>query len=148
MPPSTRSSVSVHAAVGLHRLEHVAGLVGDRFERGAGDLGPAAAARQAQDRAAGVRVPVGRAQADEGRHHVDAAGALHRGGQRLGLGGAVDDPQAVAQPLHRRARDEDRAFQAVGDLAVQAPADRGQQVVLARHGGFSPVFISMKQPVP
>ncbi len=47
--------------------------------------------------------------------------------------------QAVAQVLHRRARDEDRAFQAVGDFAVQAPADGGQQVVLARHGGFARV---------
>ena len=44
----------------------------------------------------------------------------------------LDDAQAVAQPLHDRPGDEDRAFQAIGDLAVESPADRRQQLVLRR----------------
>ena len=35
------------------------------------------AAREAEDRAAGVGIPVRRAQADEGRHEIDAAGVGH-----------------------------------------------------------------------
>ena len=41
MPPSTRSTVSAprRRPVGAHRLEQVAGLVADGFQRRAGDLG-------------------------------------------------------------------------------------------------------------
>ena len=39
-------------------------------------------------------------------------------------------PEPVPQPLHRRAGDEDRAFQRVGPLAVQLPGDGRQQPVL------------------
>ena len=48
--------------VGAHRLDEVAGLVGDALERGAGELGRAGAAGEAEDRAAAVGVPVGRAR--------------------------------------------------------------------------------------
>ena len=58
MPPSTRSTVSAaRRPVGAHRLEQVAGLVADRFQRGARELGDAGLAREAEDRAARLRHP-------------------------------------------------------------------------------------------
>ena len=78
MPPSTRSTVSARGGgpVGAHRLDQVAGLVADRFERGAGELGGAGIAREAIERAARLRVPIRRAEADEGRHEIDLLGRI------------------------------------------------------------------------
>ena len=106
------------------------------------------AARQADDRAAGVHVPVGRTEADECRDEVDAAGILNRLGQRLALGGAPDQPEPVAQPLDRRARDEHAALERA---YVVAPPIRHAIVVRSpcdEATGSGPVFRSMKHPVP
>ena len=62
-PPSTRSAVSGTPASAAHGVQHVAGLVGDGLERGARQVRARGAAREADDRAARVRVPVGRAEA-------------------------------------------------------------------------------------
>ena len=43
--------------------------------------------------------------------------------------GVVDDAEAVAQPLHRGAGDEDRAFHRVGDGVAELPRDRREQAV-------------------
>lgn len=79
--------------------------------------------------ATGVHVPVGRAQADEGRHDIDAVAIGDGRGQLLGLGRAVDQFQLVAQPLHRGPGDEDAAFQGVFKLAVYAPGNGRQRPV-------------------
>ena len=90
-------------------------------------------ARQADDRAAGVRIPVGRAEADERRHEVDAAGIGHVAHQALDIGRRADRPQTVAQPLHGRAGHEHRAFERVGRLVAEPPRHRRQQALLRRH---------------
>ena len=88
MPPSTRSGAvaSASRAVGGHGLQQVAGLVADRFQRGAGDLGVAGLAGEAEDGAARLRVPIGRAEADEGRHDVDLRVRVGERGQLVHLG--------------------------------------------------------------
>ena len=88
------------------------------------------AAGEADDRAAGSLVPVRGAQADERRHEIDSARVGNRQGEVFDLGGRADHLQAVAEPLHDGAGDEDRAFQAIGDLVAEAPADRRDQAVL------------------
>jgi hypothetical protein len=55
--------------------------------------------------------------------------------------------QPVAQPLHHRARDEDRAFQRIGRFAVELVGDGAEQPVRLSTS-VSPVFRSAKQPVP
>ena len=100
MPPSTRSTAL--ARVGIvrpHGLDEVARLVAHRFQRRAGELGPARAAREAVDGAASVRVPIGRAQAREGGHEIDRLLGVRAVGQRVRLGRLVDDAQLVPQPL-------------------------------------------------
>ena len=69
----------------LHRVEQVGDLERDALERGAGDVRRRRAARDADDRAARVRVPVRRAEAGERRHEVDAAGVGDARGERLDL---------------------------------------------------------------
>ena len=50
--------------------------------------------------------------------------------ERSGLGRVGDDPEPVAQPLHRRAGDEDRAFHRVRHgRRTERPRDRRQQPV-------------------
>ena len=133
MPPSTRSTVSLAARpVGAHRLEQIAGLVADRFERGAGEFGAPALRVRPIDRAARIGIPVRRAEPDEGRHQIDLLGRVGRARQRVRVGGALDQLQPVAQPLHGGAGDEDRAFQRIGALAVELIGDGGQQPVAAR----------------
>ena len=79
MPPSTRSTVpAADRPVGAHRFEQVAGLIADRLERGAGDLGGARIAREAEHGAARLGIPIGRAEADERRHQIDLLGRIGR----------------------------------------------------------------------
>ena len=117
--------------VGAHRLDEVAGLVGDALERGAGEFGRAGVAGEAEDGAAGVGVPVGRAEAGEGGDEVEPLAGVGGLGEGLGLGGVADDLQPVAQPLDDGAGDEDRAFERVGRAAVELVGDGGEQPVAA-----------------
>ncbi len=72
-PPSTRSSVS-GLPYRVHGIEHVGHLEGDALQGGAGDVARLRAAAKANDQAAGVRIPVRRAQAGKGGHEDDAIG--------------------------------------------------------------------------
>ena len=129
-PPSTRSEDELR-----HHVEHVAHLEGDRLQRRADDVGAGGAAGEADDQAARLRVPVRRAEPGQGRHEDDAVAVGDRRRDRLALGRGADDLDAVAQPLHGRAGDEDRALGGVGDLAVGgAPGRRGEQRVGALDG--------------
>ena len=125
--------------VGLHGVQHVASLEGDGFQRGADDVVAVGAAGQAKDGAAGIRIPVGRAQAGEGRHHVDAVAVFHFGGEIFGVGCVADQFQLVAQPLDRRTADEHRAFQRIVHFAAWAAGDGGQQAVFRTHRFFAGV---------
>ena len=103
--------------VGAHRVPEIEGLVADAFQRGVREFGGAGVAGEAEQRAAHAGIPVGRAEADEGRHQIDALHGIGFVGERAGLGRLLDDAEAVAQPLHGGAGDEDRAFERVGALA-------------------------------
>ena len=91
------------------------------------------AAGDADDRAARIHVPVRRAEPRERGHDVHAVARWHAGGERLALGRGLDDAEAVAQPLHRRAGDEDAAFDGEALLAGDARGDRRQQPMLGEH---------------
>jgi hypothetical protein len=96
------------------------------------DVTPAGAARDADQQTAGVRVPVRCAESDQRRYEVDALVVRHRAGQLTGLGRLFNHAEAVAQPLHRRAGDEDRTFQRVlHRLIADAPGDGRQQLLVA-----------------
>ena len=90
------------------------------------EFGGRGVAGQAEQRAADAGIPVGRAEADEGRHQIDALRGIGFVGERAGVGGLRDDAEAVAQPLHRGAGDEDRALQRVGAFALQLIGDGGE----------------------
>ncbi len=61
-----------------HGLEQVAGLEGDGLEPGGNDVGGGRGAREAENRGAGLCVPMRRSEPLEGRHERDA-------GFRVGL---------------------------------------------------------------
>ena len=82
------------------------------------------------DGAAGVHVPVGRAQAHEGRHKVDAARVGHLAAPASRSPPRSDDAQPVAQPLDGRPGDEDAALQRVGGRAPKPPGNGGEQAAL------------------
>jgi hypothetical protein len=110
------------ARISPHRFQQVLRLQGHRLHCRAGDVRRGRAARQAKDRAAGVRIPVRRAKADEGRHDDDTIGIGHARRQLLHIDRRLDDAEAVAEPLHDRAGDEHGAFQAIRRLAADLPA--------------------------
>ena len=113
MPPSTRSAGSVDPGVGDHRVDELARRVGRRLERGARDVRLRVELRQAADHAARVGAPARRIEAGERRHDHAAVAAGHARGERLDVGRVLDQPEVVAQPLHERARDRDRALEHV-----------------------------------
>ncbi len=85
---------------------------------------------EAVDGPARLGVPVGSAQAGEGRHHVHALGPVHAAGDGRGFGHVVDDAQVVAQPLHERAGHEHAALERVlGTRAGARRGDGGDEVV-------------------
>ena len=82
---------------------------------------------QADDQAAGVRVPVRRAETGEGRHEDDTTGVRDGVGDGFDLGRCAEELHVVAQPLHDRAADEDAAFERVCGLLVEAAGERGDE---------------------
>ena len=75
---------------------------------------------------------MGRPQPHERGHEVDSGVVGHLAGALLRFGGVVEDAQAVAQPLHGRARRKDRALQGVRRAAARVAGQRGEQPVLGR----------------
>ena len=74
-----------------------------------------------------------RAEAGERRDEVDALVAVERARERFGLGGALDQPEAVAEPLDRRPRDEHGALERIDGIVVaELPRDGAQHAVRRR----------------
>lgn len=119
----------VGAGVGGHGVEHVGDLEGDALQGGACDVRGGGAAGDAGDDAAGVGVPVGRAEPGEGGHEADAAGVGHGGGEGLDFGGAAHDAEPVAEPLDDGPGDEDAALEGVFEFSAAPPGDGGEEVV-------------------
>ena len=80
-------------------------------------------ALDADQKAARVHVPVRRAESGERGDEIHVVVARQPGRQRLGLRGRRDDPEPVAQPLHRRTRDERASLERVADTVARVPRD-------------------------
>jgi hypothetical protein len=110
--------LEVDARIGVHRVSDLAALERSRLERCAPDVPGVDVAGEPREHAAGVRLPVRREQPGERRHDVAAAVVLDRLGEVLHLRGGPDHLEVIAQPLHERPRDRDRALEAVDGLLV------------------------------
>ena len=129
-PPSTRSSSSSPAASLLHRVDQVGDLQGDAFDGRAGDVGGGRAARDADDRAAGIGIPMRAPRpANAGTKKTPPLSGTELASASTS-DRRLDDAQPVAQPGHDRPADEHAAFERVLDLATELPGDRRQQLVL------------------
>ena len=80
-----------------------------------------------------------RAQTDQRWDEIDAAAVGHLAGQPLDFGRGPQYPQPIAEPLDHRPGHEDRTFQTVRHLAVEMPADRGQQIIFRRYRALADV---------
>ena len=89
------------------------------------------AARQADHRAARIRIPMRAAESGEGGHEIDAACIWDARGQRFDVGRAFDNAEPVPQPLHDGAADEHGAFQRIAQVR-RLPGDGRQQPVARR----------------
>lgn len=96
-------------------------------------------AGNADDGAAGVLIPVRGSETGEGGNDIAAVGVGNLGGHIFGVGGGIDKAHLIAQPLNGRPGHEDGALQGIGDLAVDAPGDGGDETVLREHGSLSGV---------
>src|SRR5262249_53139712 len=105
-------------------------LEGHRFDGRAGHVSRGCAAGEAEDRAAGVGIPVRSAEADEGGYDDDTVGGGHGASEVFDINRGFDDAEAVAEPLHDGTRDENGPFEAIRGFAAELPADRGEQLVL------------------
>src|SRR5262245_58939367 len=86
-------------------------------------------ARETDDRASCVCLPVWSAKSSERRNEVDAVGGLERTRQLFGLTGGFDDAKSIAQPLNGGAGDEDRRFERVRGRAARVACDGRQQTI-------------------
>ena len=127
------------AGVGLHGVQDIVDLIAQAVQRGADDVVFVATTGQAHDGAAGVLIPVGRAEAGEGGHDVAAVGVLDLLGHVLGVAGVFQQPQLVPQPLDRGTGHEDRTFQRIIYAAVAAARDGGDEAVLRDDRRFAGV---------
>lgn len=139
--------VQRRATRAAHRLEHVRGPVGHRLQRRAHEMFARSPACQPDDRTARVRLPMRRTEAGERRDEVHAVVALERSRHCLRLAGLADDAQTIAQPLHRRTRDEDAGLQRVLRLPAWTAGHRREDA-LTPAGRRSPVCSNRKAPVP
>ena len=133
--------------VGVMALDSVGGLEGDGLQRGAGEVAAVVPRVRPMIVPARVGIPVRRAEPGEGGHEIDAAVGSASRPSVLDLRGLRDEPEAVAQPLHGGAGDEDAALQRIVDLVADPPGHVVSRP-WSRSGEPAPVFISRKQPVP
>ena len=112
-PPSARSSSRRSPDAPSIASTASRRLVRDRLERRARQVLPPGAARQADDRAARVRVPVRRPEAGQGWNEVDAIVRIERCRHRLSLVRRGDHAESVAQPLNCGSGDEDARLERV-----------------------------------
>jgi hypothetical protein len=142
--PPVRDRAAVGAKLG-HRLarggllgaDRIDRLVGDRLEGRAREVAAVGSPCEAHDRAAGVRIPVRRAEPGQRWDEVDAVVRAEVLRELLGLRGRVDDAEPVAQPLDRGPGDEDRRLERVVGVFAQPPGDRGQEA-FGGLGGLRP----------
>ena len=134
------AGAAVHLQVGdadagvlLHGLADIIGLVGQGFQGGPHQMGPAESTGQAHDGAPGVLVPVGRAQARKGWDHIAPGGVLHAAGVFQALSRVGQHAQLVPEPLDGGAGHEDAALQGVFHMVLVAHGDGGHQAVVALH---------------
>ena len=104
--------------IDLHGIKQVFDLIGDALERSTGNMRLVAAARQADDRTAGVHIPARRAKTGERGHEVHSAVIRHALGQNVALVRRADQTKLVAQPLDGAACIEHTALERIGRLAV------------------------------
>lgn len=121
------------ARVCFHGAEDIFRLVSHRIESCTNDVRFLSAARDADDQAAGIHIPVGSAETDECRYDIDAVRVGNAFSDPFRIRSRVDEAQAVAEPLDSRAGDEDRAFQSIFDFTVEAPGNGRDQAVLGRN---------------
>jgi hypothetical protein len=91
----------------LHGFDYVADLESDAFECGAGDMAGGGAAMESDNEAAGVWVPVGCAEAGEGRDEDDAAGVGNGCGEVFDIAGVPYEAEIVAESLDDGSADKD-----------------------------------------
>ena len=122
------------AGIGFHRFHNVVHLKGNAFEHRAGDMAVGGAARDAEEAAAGVLIPIRRAHTGQRGHEIHAAVVGHGVGQRVDFVGIAYHARAVAQPLDGRTAHEYAALERIGGFAADLPGHGGKQVVLRLHG--------------
>ena len=85
------------------------------------------AARDPQDPAAGVHVPVGRPEPRKRGDQVNPLGVGNALRQHVGFIGVLDQTEPVPQPLHHGPGDEHRALQRIAGLAGAVAGQRQKQ---------------------
>ncbi len=116
-----------------HRVEQICAAEGHGLEPRTHQVRTSRPAGDPRDGATSFGLPIWRAESHKGRHEMDPAGVAHAAGECLALRRRRDDPETVAQPLHRRTGDEDTPLERVGGLATGA-ASRGRQHACVRGG--------------
>lgn len=72
-------------------------------------------------------------QTGKGRHEIHTAVVVHGAGQQFDFGGAGDQVQIVAQPLHQRTSHRDGAFQRPGCGVAKLVGGYREQAVAGLH---------------
>ena len=133
MPPSTRTTAvspwPVGTKIGPHRLQKVAGLVGDAFQDGSRELPARRAQRYTGQQRPRLTVPVRSAEAHEGGDHIDPLRWVRFSRKRTGLSGRSDQAETITQPLNRRAGYKNRPLQCIGAHAVELVRNGGHQTM-------------------
>ena len=123
------------AGIAFHGGQQVVHLIGDGLLCGADNVLAGRAARQTDETAACVHIPMRRAQTGECRHEVHAAGVLHLARIVFRIAALGEKAHLIPQPLDDGAADKHAALERVLRLSADLNADGGQQAVFALAGG-------------
>ncbi len=101
----------------------------------------------ADQNAARIHIPIGRAKAGKGRHQIYACGILDLLRIILRILRFIDKAHLVSQPLDNGPSYKNTPLQRILDFSIEANGYGRKEPMLADIRG-SPVFMSKKQPVP
>ena len=122
----------VNVGICLHGSQDIICLISERFEGRTDDMVFIYPACQADDRSAGILIPIRSTESGESRYNITAICIFHFLCHVFAIVSGINQTQFITQPLDCRTGNKDRTFQSICNLSVKSPGNRGDKPVVGK----------------
>ena len=122
----------INVGICLHGSQDIICLISERFEGRTNDMVFIYPTCQADDRSAGILIPIWSTKSGESRYNITAVCIFHFLCHIFAVVSGINQAQFITQPLDCRTGDKDRTFQSICNLSVKSPGNRGDQSIVGK----------------